>query len=57
MSEDDFLAHFITIDAFHMQLYCSLGSYNLNVEGEAVVSLVASIQYHDSFKLMSSVVI
>jgi len=57
MPEDDFLAHFITIDAFHRQLYCSLGSYNLNVEGEAVVSLVASKQYHDSFKLMSSVVI
>jgi len=53
MPEDDFLTHFITIDAFHRQLYCSLGSYNLNVEEEAVVSLVASIPYHDNFKQSS----
>lgn len=57
MLEDDFLAHFITIDAFHKQLYCSLSSYSLNVEEEAAVSLAASIQYHDSFKLMSLVVV
>jgi hypothetical protein len=54
--EDDFLAHFITVDAFHMQFYYSLSSYSLNVE-EAAVSLVASIQYHDSFKQMSLVVV
>ena len=57
MLEDDFLAHFITIDAFHRQLYCSLSNYSLNVEEEAAISLVASIQYHDSFKLMSLVVV
>ena len=57
MLEDDFLAHFITIDAFHRQPYCSLSNYSLNVEEEAAVSLVASIQYHDSFKLKSLVVV
>ncbi len=53
MPKDDFLARFITIDAFHRQPYCSLGSYNLNVEGQVVVSLVASIPYHDNFKQRS----
>jgi hypothetical protein len=55
--EDDFLAHFITVDAFHMQFYYSSSSYSLNVEEEAAISLVASIQYHDSFKQMFLVVV
>jgi hypothetical protein len=55
---DDSLARFITIDAFHMQFYCSSSSYSLNAEEQAAaVSLIASIQYHDSFMPMSSVAV
>jgi hypothetical protein len=44
MLKDDSLAHFIVIDAFHMQFYCSSSSYSLNAkEQAAVVSHFASI--------------
>jgi hypothetical protein len=55
---DDSLAHFIAIDAFHMQFYCSSSSYSLNAKEQATaVSHFASIQYHDSFMPMSSVAV
>jgi hypothetical protein len=44
MLKDDSLAHFITIDEFHRQFYCSSSSYSLSAkEQAAAVSLVASI--------------
>jgi hypothetical protein len=58
MLEDDSLARFITIDAFHRQFYCSSSNCSLNAEEQAAaVSLIASIQFHDSFMPMSSVAV